>query len=245
MNQLKQHHIVAAVVWNGSEILCVQKPKTKYPYTSFRWEYPGGKVEQGETERKALLRELREEMDYDVSIVGLLSMVSYDYPDFSVRISFYLCIPLSQNYKLKEHIASAWVKPCFIPWVGEIVGHKSNVNMQLPWCLANYYMVVCETIVDNLPGTPFQRNVWKVLCQIPLGQVRTYGDIASAIGKPTAIRAVAHAIHCNPLPYYIPCHRVVPKHGGIGNYAFGTNVKKRLLDLEHNLLINRKKNNKI
>ena len=81
-------------------------------------------------------------------------------------------------------------------------------------------------------GTAFQLAVWAALQQIPYGETRSYGDIASAIGKPKAARAVGLACHRNPLPILIPCHRVVGKDGALTGYAGGTELKQQLLELE-------------
>lgn len=84
-------------------------------------------------------------------------------------------------------------------------------------------------------GTAFQAEVWRAIELIPYGQTRTYSEVAESIGRPGAARAVGSAANANPLPIIIPCHRVVPASGGIGGYAFGTNMKQFLLDLErHN-----------
>jgi methylated-DNA-[protein]-cysteine S-methyltransferase len=80
-------------------------------------------------------------------------------------------------------------------------------------------------------ATPFQRDVWNALSDIPYGQVRTYGDIARATNRPRAMRAVGNANHANPWPVIVPCHRVVGA-SGIGGYGGGEEVKRFLLDLE-------------
>ena len=81
-------------------------------------------------------------------------------------------------------------------------------------------------------GTEFQRAVWKALRDIPYGQTRTYGEIASAVGRPKAARAVGMANHDNPLLIFTPCHRVVGKNGSLTGFACGLEVKRRLLELE-------------
>jgi O-6-methylguanine DNA methyltransferase len=81
-------------------------------------------------------------------------------------------------------------------------------------------------------GTEFQLRVWNALRAIPYGAVRNYGDIARAIGKPGAARAVGGAIGSNPLPIVIPCHRVIASDGTIGGYSGGLAIKHRLLALE-------------
>ena len=81
-------------------------------------------------------------------------------------------------------------------------------------------------------GTLFQKLVWQELCRIPYGQTRTYGEIAAAIGKPGAARAVGMACNRNPIWLLIPCHRVVGKNGSLTGYAGGLDMKQALLELE-------------
>ncbi|MEB3702296.1 O-6-methylguanine DNA methyltransferase family protein [Candidatus Bealeia paramacronuclearis] len=78
-------------------------------------------------------------------------------------------------------------------------------------------------------GTPFQHQVWKALLQIPEGHTQTYEDIAQTIQNPKAVRAVGSAIGHNPVSLLIPCHRVVPKSGGVGQFLWGSDVKEKLL----------------
>ncbi len=84
----------------------------------------------------------------------------------------------------------------------------------------------------SLRGTPFQRSVWLQLLQIPWGETRSYGDIARAVGKPGAARAVGMANQTNPIPIIVPCHRVIGANGSLTGYAGGLDVKARLLALE-------------
>lgn len=81
-------------------------------------------------------------------------------------------------------------------------------------------------------GTFFQTQVWEAIKKIPLGETRSYSDIASAIGKPTAFRAAAQAIGSNQLAIIIPCHRVINMNGKLGGYAGGLAHKEWLLTLE-------------
>lgn len=83
-----------------------------------------------------------------------------------------------------------------------------------------------------LHGTEFQVAVWKAVARIPYGHTTTYGSIASAVGRPTAVRAAGTAIGANPLPIVIPCHRVVAGNGGLAGFGGGLERKKRLLELE-------------
>ena len=81
-------------------------------------------------------------------------------------------------------------------------------------------------------GTPFQQAVWQALQTIPYGKVKTYGQIAAAIGRPKAARAVGLACNKNPIWIAIPCHRVVGSDGSLAGYAGGLALKKQLLELE-------------
>ncbi|MDB9760877.1 methylated-DNA--[protein]-cysteine S-methyltransferase [Pelagibacteraceae bacterium] len=86
----------------------------------------------------------------------------------------------------------------------------------------------------KLKGTHLQIKTWKYLMKIPEGEVKTYSQVAKAIGKPTAVRAVANAIGKNPYPTKIPCHRVIRSDGSLGGYSGkgGVETKKILLKKE-------------
>lgn len=84
----------------------------------------------------------------------------------------------------------------------------------------------------NPEGTPFQRAVWNALADIPFGETRSYGDVARAVGRPRAVRAVGLANGRNPLPIVVPCHRVIGRTGKLVGYGGGLRVKQALLDLE-------------
>jgi AraC family transcriptional regulator of adaptative response/methylated-DNA-[protein]-cysteine methyltransferase len=81
-------------------------------------------------------------------------------------------------------------------------------------------------------GTDFQQSVWNELIKIPVGQTTTYAKIASAIGRPKAVRAVGTAIGSNPIALLIPCHRVVRSDGTLGGYRWGLDIKKMILKWE-------------
>lgn len=81
-------------------------------------------------------------------------------------------------------------------------------------------------------GTPFQRAVWQALREIPYGETRTYGQVAQAVGRPKAVRAVGSANNRNPLPILVPCHRVVGSGGAMVGYAYGVEMKRALLQME-------------
>jgi len=83
----------------------------------------------------------------------------------------------------------------------------------------------------DLQGTPFQLDVWKALCRVRRGRTVTYGELAEQVGRPKAAQAVGQAVGANPLPIFVPCHRVVAARG-LGGFAGGLDLKRRLLDHE-------------
>ena len=86
--------------------------------------------------------------------------------------------------------------------------------------------------IDLRSGTTFQQSVWQMLCRIPPHQTMTYGEVAQAIGRPKATRAVGQACGANPIPVIIPCHRVLAAHGRLGGFSGGLDWKRKLLGLE-------------
>jgi O-6-methylguanine DNA methyltransferase len=84
----------------------------------------------------------------------------------------------------------------------------------------------------DLRGTDFQRAVWTVLRGIPFGERRSYRDVAEAVGRPRAMRAVGTANGSNPLSLVVPCHRVINADGKLGGYGGGLTLKAKLLDME-------------
>jgi O-6-methylguanine DNA methyltransferase len=81
--------------------------------------------------------------------------------------------------------------------------------------------------------TGFQRSVFEAVRGIPFGEIRTYSDVARRIGRAGAVRAVGNALHRNPFPLVVPCHRVLREGGGLGGYSCGPAMKRRLLAIEH------------
>jgi AraC family transcriptional regulator of adaptative response/methylated-DNA-[protein]-cysteine methyltransferase len=104
-------------------------------------------------------------------------------------------------------------------WTTSILAHLSGRTPRLDLPL-------------DVQATAFQWQVWQALAAIPYGETRTYSDVASSIGRPRAVRAVARACATNPVALAIPCHRVVPAAGGAGGYRWGVGRKKALLGLE-------------
>ena len=113
-------------------------------------------------------------------------------------------------------------------------GPVSPVLAQAAAQLAEYFAGQRQSFTVPLAprGTPFQQEVWRALCAIPYGQTRSYGQLAAALGRPSAARAVGGACRCNPIWLMIPCHRVVGASGSLTGYAGGLERKKALLALE-------------
>jgi AraC family transcriptional regulator of adaptative response/methylated-DNA-[protein]-cysteine methyltransferase len=87
----------------------------------------------------------------------------------------------------------------------------------------------------DLRGTAFQQRVWRTLCRIPVGETRSYAELARMIGDPRAIRAVARSCATNPVPLAVPCHRVIGSDGSLTGYRWGVPRKRALLDKERAL----------
>ena len=85
----------------------------------------------------------------------------------------------------------------------------------------------------KVSGTPFQLAVWKTIAKVPFGKTVSYGEIATAIGKPLASRAVGAAVGANPTPLLVGCHRVLGSNGSITGYSGGQGIKTKKLLLEH------------
>ncbi len=103
------YNVVAAAIYRDGKFLCTQKGQTRYPYTTLKWEFPGGKIEAGETPKQALRRELMEEMDYSIDVGRHLITVNHEYPDFKITLAVYLCTPTGSSFTLKEHNAFKWL----------------------------------------------------------------------------------------------------------------------------------------
>lgn len=103
---MKTVRVAAAVIRDGGRFFAAQRG---YGKQKDGWEFPGGKIEPGETPRQALAREIREEMDTEISVGEKIAQVEWDYPDFHLSMGCYLCTVLSGGLKLKEHEAARWL----------------------------------------------------------------------------------------------------------------------------------------
>ena len=107
---MKQIFVVAAIIENKGKILCTQRGKDKHDYTSYKWEFPGGKIEQGESPQDALKRELIEELNMDINIQSHFCDIKYKYPDFTLNMSCYLCNVDNLQFELNVHNDFLWLQ---------------------------------------------------------------------------------------------------------------------------------------
>lgn len=118
------------------------------------------------------------------------------------------------------------------------VNDKGNQHTDLVISeLQSYFMgglkkFSCKFDFETMNGTDFQVRVWKELLNIPYGEVKSYQDIAVKLGDKNLVRAVGGANGMNRVPILIPCHRVISKTGGLGGYAGGVELKRKLLKVE-------------
>jgi methylated-DNA-[protein]-cysteine S-methyltransferase len=112
---------------------------------------------------------------------------------------------------------------------------SDSLFLDLKQRIINYYNGNPVEFPDELDfngATSFQRSVWRAVAKISYGETQSYGWVAARIGKPGASRAVGQALHRNPLPLIVPCHRVVGSDGKLVGFGGGIDVKKALLELE-------------
>jgi O-6-methylguanine DNA methyltransferase len=147
-----------------------------------------------------------------------------------VRLEF---LPKAWEYHIRAHAIARDLFP-EESQVKEHPKHFADLHSQL----AEYFVGrrADFTIDLHLVGSEFQVKVWTQLLKIPYGKLRTYGQIARSMRKPTAFRAVGQAAGHNPLPILVPCHRVVGKGGSLVGFASGISTKARLLRLEGHTL---------
>ena len=101
--------VLAAVIIKDQKILCVQRGTHKYTYLSNKWEFPGGKMEAGESQAETIVREIREELSMEIQPIKHLLSHTHHYPNFSIELHSWLCTPLSGELELIEHQAFVWL----------------------------------------------------------------------------------------------------------------------------------------
>ncbi len=106
---MKHIEVVAGVIYQEDKILCVRRGKHKFDYLSLKFEFPGGKIEDGETKEDALLREIKEELEMNIEIQKEFLTVFYEYPDFKITMYSFICRCKSDDFILKEHVEFKWL----------------------------------------------------------------------------------------------------------------------------------------
>ena len=106
---MKKVEVVAGIIYFENEILCVQRPQNKLKYISEKFEFPGGKIEKGESKSDALKRELLEELSISPKINSEYLTVIHEYPDFELTMHSFICEADSKELKLNEHISLEWL----------------------------------------------------------------------------------------------------------------------------------------
>lgn len=108
---MKHLEVVAGIILYKDKILCMQRNVGKYDYISYKYEFPGGKMEEGESKTEALMRELREEMELEVKISDkdFFATVTHEYPDFLITMHSFICETDTMKFVRKEHINHQWL----------------------------------------------------------------------------------------------------------------------------------------
>jgi 8-oxo-dGTP diphosphatase len=106
---MKQVEVVAAIIQHNDKILCVQRGENKLPYISKKYEFPGGKIELGESREETIKREIREELNMEISVIKEFITVNHEYPDFFLTMHSYICSCENTSVTLTEHIDYKWL----------------------------------------------------------------------------------------------------------------------------------------
>lgn len=106
---MKKVEVVAAIIIHDNQVLAVQRPNHKWEYISLKYEFPGGKIEHGESHQEALSRELKEELNLDARVGMHVITVRHEYPDFELTMHSYAVRVQSKSISLNEHVAQEWL----------------------------------------------------------------------------------------------------------------------------------------
>jgi O-6-methylguanine DNA methyltransferase len=131
----------------------------------------------------------------------------------------------------KQEVRDLFVEKNEFPPMAKIVTADEEIQSLFDQIAQGDYEVDPDQL-ECYEGTDFEVSVWLELLKIPMGETISYSELAERIGNPKATRAVANAVGDNPLPWIVPCHRVIEKNGDLGGYAFGIERKQKLLDHE-------------
>ena len=110
MNTKKHICVAAALLFQDGKIFAAKRGDSPYPYVAHKYEFPGGKIEQGESGEHAVARELKEELDMEIEVGSLYAKHTFEYPDFIITLSLYEC-EMRSDFVLKEHESYAWIVP--------------------------------------------------------------------------------------------------------------------------------------
>jgi 8-oxo-dGTP diphosphatase len=130
---MKKIEVVAAIIYHENKILCVQRGENKYDYISKKYEFPGGKMEAGESKEETVKREILEELQMDIVVKDEFLTVDHQYPDFHLTMHSFKCSTTNESLTLTEHIDFKWLE------ISEMSG--------LDWAAADVPIV--EKLVSN------------------------------------------------------------------------------------------------
>ncbi|MDM1407037.1 (deoxy)nucleoside triphosphate pyrophosphohydrolase [Myroides sp. DF42-4-2] len=106
---MKTIEVVAAIIEFEGKLFCAQRNENKKEYLSYKFEFPGGKTEEGETREEALIREIKEELNWEITIDKFFMTVHHTYPDFNLIMHSYLCSTTTLDFQLNEHASFKWL----------------------------------------------------------------------------------------------------------------------------------------
>ena len=111
MYTMKKHiRVAAALIFENGKFFATKRGNSPYPYVAHKYEFPGGKIEQGESGEQAVVRELKEELAMDITVENLFASHTFEYPDFIITLQVYAC-QMHSEFVLNEHESYAWIAP--------------------------------------------------------------------------------------------------------------------------------------